>query len=236
MRKCAKSAAPSLAAAEARIAFPLLTVPSLTKVREIETQYSAAAEKAEQTGAGAAEHLGLLYHAKWARQLAEDLELGLVPSEVEGPINAVRIGDGLIVTGPGEVFTEIGMAVKERAPGSPTMYCGYTNGAVSYFPTAEAYEEGGYEPAVSNRTYGLPAQVDPVCASLLVERGVRLAERLCAGGVVVVGRLEAWARRSARLEVVAGRRGCGSFVLPGVALGCVSGQKDVPWLVRLSFT
>ena len=169
---------PSLAAAEARVAFPLLPVPSLAKVREIESQYSAAAEEAEQTGAGAAEHLGLLYHAKWARRLAEDLELGLVPSEVEGPINAVRIGDGLIVTAPGEVFTEIGMAVKERAPGSPTMYCGYTNGAVSYFPTAEAYEEGGYEPAFSNRTYGLPAQVDPACASLLVERGVRLAERL----------------------------------------------------------
>ena len=90
----------------------------------------------------------------------------------------MRIGDGLIVTGPGEVFNEVGLAVKERAPGSPTMYCGYTNGAISYFPTAEAYDEGGYEPAFSNRTYGLPAQVDPRCASLLVEHGVRLSERL----------------------------------------------------------
>ena len=90
----------------------------------------------------------------------------------------MRIGDGVIVSGPGEVFTEIGMAVKERSPGTPTLYCGYTNGAVSYFSTAEAFEEGGYEPAFSNRTYGLPAPVAPDCERLLVERGVRLAESL----------------------------------------------------------
>ncbi len=172
---------PTLAAAEARVAFPLLPAPSLEEVREIEARYAAAALEAERRGAGAAERFGLLYHAKWARRLAEDLEVGPVPTEVEAPVNAVRIGDGAIVTGPGEVFTEIGMAVKQRAPGTPTMYCGYTNGAVSYFPTAEAFEEGGYESAFSNRTYGLPAQVAPVCAELLVERGVRLAESLFPG-------------------------------------------------------
>ena len=46
----------------------------------------------------------------------------------EGRIHAVRIGDGVIVSGPGEVFSEIGMAVKERSPGRPTMYAGFTNG------------------------------------------------------------------------------------------------------------
>ena len=74
------------------------------------------------------------------------------------------------------VFTELGMAVKERAPGTPTMYCGYTNGGISYFPTPEAFDEGGYEPA--EWMYGSPAQVSPGCADLLVEHGVRLAESL----------------------------------------------------------
>ena len=37
----------------------------------------------------------------------------------EGTVHAVRIGDGVIVSGPGEVFTEIGMAVKEREPWPP---------------------------------------------------------------------------------------------------------------------
>ena len=84
----------------------------------------------------------------------------------------------MIVSGPGEVFTEIGLAVRERSPGQPTLYSGYTNGAVSYFATSEAFAEGGYEPAFSNRTYGLPAPLAPGCDRLLVERGVRLAESL----------------------------------------------------------
>src|SRR5439155_25349718 len=68
-------------------------------------------------------------------------------------------------------------AVKERSPGRPTLYAGYTNGAVGYFPTAVAYDEGGYEPEYSNRSYGRPAPVAPECERLLVEGGVRLAER-----------------------------------------------------------
>ena len=170
--------APLLAAAEEQISFPLLPAPSVEEAREIAAEYSAKALEAEAQGARPAELLGVLYHAKWARRLVEDLESGPPSAAADGPINAVRIGDGVIVSGPGEVFTEIGMAVKERSPGTPTLYCGYTNGAVSYFSTAEAFEEGGYEPAFSNRTYGLPAPVAPDCERLLVERGVRLAESL----------------------------------------------------------
>jgi hypothetical protein len=90
----------------------------------------------------------------------------------------VRLGEGAIATGPGEIFTEIGMAVKERSPARPTLYAGYTNGAISYFPTAAAYPEGGYEPGYGNRSYGLPSQVAPECEQILVERAVRLLERL----------------------------------------------------------
>ena len=90
----------------------------------------------------------------------------------------MRIGDGVIITAPGEPFTEIGMAVKQRSPGRPTLYAGYTNGAVGYFPTPAAYPEGGYEPVFSNRSYGRPAPMAPACERLLVERGVRLAETL----------------------------------------------------------
>jgi neutral ceramidase len=170
--------APTLSAAEERLTFPLLPVPSLPEARELAAEYAAAAREAEARGAGPAERLGIAYHAKWARGLVEDLETGDAASSAEGPVNAVRIGDGVIVSGPGEVFTEIGLAVRERSPGQPTLYSGYTNGAVSYFATSEAFSEGGYEPAFSNRTYGLPAPLAPGCDRLLVERGVRLAESL----------------------------------------------------------
>ena len=69
-----------------------------------------------------------------------------------GPVHALRIGDGAIVTGPGEIFAEIGLAVRERSPADVTLYAGYTNGCVSYLPTAAALPVGGYEPAYGNRS------------------------------------------------------------------------------------
>jgi hypothetical protein len=107
-----------------------------------------------------------------------DLKAGRSREFLEGTITAVRVGDGVIVSAPGEPFTEIGIAVKGRSPARVALYAGYTNGALGYFPTEEAYAEGGYEPAYSNRSYGMSATVAPSCERLLVERGVRLAESL----------------------------------------------------------
>ena len=167
-----------LAAAERRVSFPLLPVPRESQLESEAAEYAQAADEAKRRGAGAAELYGLLYHAKWAKHTLEQVRAGNARACVEGSVHAVRIGGGVIVTGPGEVFTEIGMAVKERSPGVPTLYAGYTNGALGYFPTAAAYPEGGYEPAYSNRSYGLPAPASPDCERLLIEEGVRLAETL----------------------------------------------------------
>jgi neutral ceramidase len=167
-----------LSAAERRMSFPLLPVPSQSQLEAEAAEYARAAEEAASRGAGSAELYGLLYHAKWARRMLEKVRAGRASPNVEGSIHAIRIGDGVIITAPGEVFTEIGMAVKERSPGTPTLYAGYTNGAAGYFPTAGAYPEGGYEPAYSNRSYGLPAPASPECERLLIEGGIRLAETL----------------------------------------------------------
>jgi hypothetical protein len=168
----------ALAAAEERVAFPLLPHPTAEEIAALRDGYARDLAAAIDRGAGPAERHGIAYHAKWARALAGAIEDGTAPTALDGPVHAVRVGDGVIVTAPGEAFTEIGMAVKERAPGRPTLYAAYTNGALGYFPTAEAYEEGGYEPAYSNRSYGAPAPMAAECAGILVERGVRLAESL----------------------------------------------------------
>jgi hypothetical protein len=167
-----------LRAAEERVAFPLQPLPDEDELRAVRDEYEVALEAARARGAGAAEINGLQFHAKWARKMLEDAARGNRPSAVEGSINVLRIGEGVIVTSPGEAFTEVGMAVKERSPGAPTFYAGYTNGAIGYFPTAAAYPEGGYEPIYSNRSYGRPAPVAPECERLLVEHAVRLAETL----------------------------------------------------------
>jgi hypothetical protein len=89
-----------------------------------------------------------------------------------GAVCALRVGDGAIVTGPGEIFSEIGLAVRERSPAEVTLYAGYTNGLLTYFPSAAAYPHGGYEPSHGNRSFGLAAQVTPEADRLLVRAGV----------------------------------------------------------------
>ena len=70
------------------------------------------------------------------------------------------------------------MAVKERSPGRPTMYAGFTNGLIAYFATAAEYAYGGYEADYSRRGHGNPGHVAPECEQILVENGVRAAEEL----------------------------------------------------------
>jgi len=69
---------------------------------------------------------------------------------VHTPTTAVRIGDLMWVTFPGELFHSIGMKVKAASPSTHAYLMGYTNGYIGYFPEQQAFAEGGYEPASSH--------------------------------------------------------------------------------------
>ena len=60
-------------------------------------------------------------------------------------IQAIRIGDVGLVGVPGELFVEIGLAIKAASPAPLTAIVGYANDWQGYFPTPGAYEEGEYE-------------------------------------------------------------------------------------------
>jgi hypothetical protein len=170
---------PALAAAEETVELPLLSLPELAEVEAAAGRSERELAEAEARGASEGELRVLRFHGlNWARRTAAELAGGRPRTSVAGPVCAIRIGDAAIVTGPGEVFTEIGLAVKERSPADVTLYAGYSNGCVSYLPTAAEYPLGGYEPSYGNKTYGLPAQVAPDAERLLVETGVRLVRSL----------------------------------------------------------
>ncbi|MGO9239260.1 MAG: neutral/alkaline non-lysosomal ceramidase N-terminal domain-containing protein [Bryobacteraceae bacterium] len=69
---------------------------------------------------------------------------------VHAPTTAVRIGDLMWVTFPGELFHAIGQRVKAACPAKHAFLMGYTNGYIGYFPEQQAFAEGGYEPATSH--------------------------------------------------------------------------------------
>jgi hypothetical protein len=160
--------APSLAAAELRVEFPLQALPTPEDIGAERVRAEGRLSDARSRGAGEGELNTIRYDLLWAERTERMILDGTAPMAVAGPVHALRIGDGAIATGPGEIFSEIGLAVRERSPAEVTLYAGYTNGLVSYFPAAAAYPHGGYEPGFGNRTFGLPAQVTPECDGLLV--------------------------------------------------------------------
>ena len=170
---------PQLAAVEEAVVFPLLPLPELEEITALIERTEREIEKVREKGATEGDLRVLRFHGlNWARRIEEELRSGSPRTSAGGSIHAIRIGDGAIVTGPGEIFTEIGMAVKERSPADVTLYAGYTNGAVSYFPTAAEYPLGGYEPGYGNKPYGLPSQVSPESERILTETGVKLVRSL----------------------------------------------------------
>lgn len=73
------------------------------------------------------------------------LELGKI-DYIDIPVSAVGAG-GLSFLGiAGEPFCEIGQAIRQQSPYAVTFVVCKTNGSEGYYPTAEAYDQDGYEP------------------------------------------------------------------------------------------
>lgn len=76
----------------------------------------------------------------------------------KGYIQALRIGELVIVALPGEVFVEIGLAIKAACESPHVMVIGYANDyGLGYVPTTDAFRQGGYEPTTARVGEGADA-------------------------------------------------------------------------------
>jgi hypothetical protein len=64
-------------------------------------------------------------------------------------VQALGIGEHLLVGMPGELFAALGLAVKQAAYPWWALVVGLANGMVGYVPTREAFNRGGYETTLS---------------------------------------------------------------------------------------
>jgi neutral ceramidase len=80
-----------------------------------------------------------------ARRALAALEGGEPLPPVRAELQAIRLGECALVSVPGELFAEIGTAIKRASPFVVTCIAGYSNGSIGYIPTRRAYAEGGYE-------------------------------------------------------------------------------------------
>jgi neutral ceramidase len=67
------------------------------------------------------------------------------PESIRVVLQTFRIGEIGIAAIPFEVFTEIGLEIRDRSPFRPTFTIELANGGYGYLPTPEQHELGGYE-------------------------------------------------------------------------------------------
>jgi len=65
---------------------------------------------------------------------------------LQAEVQVIALGDQLAwVALPGEIFVELGMAIKQASPFPCTIVAELANGSVGYVPNRKAYPEGAYE-------------------------------------------------------------------------------------------
>ena len=112
----------------------------------------------------------------WARIQLNAIREELAPT-VPVELQAVRIGSAALIAIPGELFTEIGLAIKAASPFEHTLVCAYSNGVYFYIPTKAAFEDGGYE-VNSHMNYLRPSGPTADWEAILVEQATRLLDGL----------------------------------------------------------
>ncbi len=86
---------------------------------------------------------------------------------VDAEVQAIALGPDIAWLGlPGEIFTELGLAIKAASPFRFTLISELTNDSIGYVPNRKAYEEGAYE-VVSSR-------LAPGAGEMLADAAVRL--------------------------------------------------------------
>ncbi len=97
--------------------------------------------------------------------------VGSEPWRIPCEVQVLKISDDLAIAGlPGEVFVELGMAIKEQSPFKTTMVIELTHSHIAYVPTNKAFTEGSYET--------INSRVAPGGGEMMVESAVRLLQRL----------------------------------------------------------
>ena len=82
---------------------------------------------------------------------------GVKQPELNFEVVGYRLDDFVLISMPGEPFAEIGLAVKQNSKAKNTMFSGYGNGTLAYWPSADTVVNGGMAVEASVKTYDIPS-------------------------------------------------------------------------------
>ena len=68
------------------------------------------------------------------------------PETMDVELHVLSFGDVSMVFAPFELFSDLGVQIKEGSPFDTTFVCCYANKLFSYLPTQLGFDHGGYGP------------------------------------------------------------------------------------------
>jgi hypothetical protein len=146
-----------LQAATATVEVPLQPLPTLAEAEARLAVARAALGALEREDAPMTKMYPAQLVARWAEGVAEKVKGGIERESLSFAIVGFRLDDFALLGMPGEPFVEIGLAVKARSRAGHTMFAGYCNGSLAYWPTAETVARGGMAVSSSLQTYNISA-------------------------------------------------------------------------------
>jgi hypothetical protein len=165
---------PELASEHSILALPLKTyAPREEMKRKREAALAALNELRE----GVSEQELIARRQDWLFARIEDYYASLYEQTEGDPVlrievSAVRVGHTAIVSVPGEVFVEIGLAIRQNSLFPRTMIIGLANDYIGYVPTVEQARASGYEVVAS--------RVTPEASQVLESGAIDLLNKLGA--------------------------------------------------------
>jgi len=81
-------------------------------------------------------------------------------------LSVLQIGEIMWIGLGAEVFTQIGIDVKEYSASPYTFFSSITNGCIGYLPTLDEFPKGGYEIDIAPLAYRLPGRFQPAVGEI----------------------------------------------------------------------
>lgn len=162
-----------LATATQTLALPLLPLPTtaeLTAFQAVQQAILADPEQMQQPYQAAI--CGALID--WATATLAKVSAPNAATTVTTEIQVIHVSDLALVSAPGELFVELGLAIKAGATNGHCFVCGFTNDNIGYIPARRAYPHGGYEIADAYKYYGYPAALAPEAGESVVATAQQL--------------------------------------------------------------
>ena len=110
----------------------------------------------------------------WATTTLDAIRMKRARTTVTTELQVIRVGDLVLVSAPGELFVELGLAIKQGADRAHLFLCGFGNDNIGYIPARRAYPHGGYEIADAYKYYRYSAALAPEAGELLVATAIAL--------------------------------------------------------------